>query len=163
MAVLAGLLLAAALLGPGLAGARRRLRRRARRRSEPAQLAVGAWLELLDGLEQAGLPTNPGDTTGEVASAAGQVFGPDLARPVEEVGAVAERAMFSVSGPPDHPTAQQAWATQQTVRRTVHRGLDRRQRVRALLAVGSAPRRPSGRRAGASAGASGASSPQGGR
>ena len=60
-------------------------------------------------------------------------------------------AMFSVSGPPDHPTARRAWETQQTVRRTVHRGLDRRQRVRALLAVGSAPRRPSGRRAGASA------------
>jgi hypothetical protein len=141
--VLAGVLAAAALLGPGLAGARRLVRRRARRRTEPAQLAVGAWLELLDGLEQAGVATRPADTTREVANAAGQVFGPNLARPVEEVGAVAERAMFSVSGPPDRSAAQEAWATQQALRRTVHRSLDRRQRARALLAVGSAPRRPS--------------------
>jgi hypothetical protein len=150
MLVLGAVLLAAVLLGPGLAAARRLWRRRARRRPESAQLAVGAWLELLDGLEQAGMPTSPGDTTREVASAAGHVFGTDLARPVEEVGAVAERAMFSVSGPPDHPTAQQAWATQLTVRRAIHRGLDRRQRVRALLAVGSAPRRPSSGRSGGS-------------
>jgi hypothetical protein len=156
MAVFGGVVIAATLLGPGLAGARRLLRRRARRRSEPALLAVGAWLELLDGLEQAGMSTNPADTIGEVAGATGQVFGPDLAQPVEEVGAVAEQAMFSVSGPPDGPAAQQAWATQQSLRRRLHRNLDRRQRARALLTVGSAPRRPSG-----SWGASGASGSQG--
>jgi hypothetical protein len=143
LAVLGGALVAAALLGPGLAGARRLVRRRARRRPEPDQLAVGAWLELLDSLEQAGIATRPADTVAEVASAAGQVFGPDLARPVEEVGAVAERGMFSVTRPPDDGAAQQAWATQLSIRRTVHSSLDRRQRARALLAVGSAPRRPS--------------------
>ncbi len=143
LVVLGGAAVAAALLGPGLAGARRVLRRRARRQDEPAQLAVGAWLELLDGLQQAGMATRSADTAEEVASAAGQVFGPDLTGLVQDVGAVAERAVFSVSGPPDHPEAQQAWATQRTVRRTIHRSLDRRQRARALLAVGSAPRRPS--------------------
>jgi hypothetical protein len=143
VAVTAGVLMAIALLGPGLAGARRLLRRRARRRPEPTQLAVGAWLELLDTLEQAGLAASPADTNAEVARAAGHVFGSDLAGPVEEVGSVAERAMFSVHGTPDQPAAQQAWATQQALRRTVHRSLDRRQRARALLAVGSAPRRPS--------------------
>lgn len=143
VAVLGGLLGAAALLGPGLAGARRSWRRRSRRRPEPAELAVGAWLELLDGLEQAGMATRPADTTEEVASAVGEVFGAELAGPVAEVGAVAERGMFSVTRPPDPEAAQQAWATQGTVRRAIHRSLDRRQRARALLAVGSAPRRPS--------------------
>jgi Transglutaminase-like superfamily len=143
LAVLGSLLLAAALFGPGLAGARRIRRRRARRGDEPAELAVGAWLELLDGLQQAGLTTSPADTAEEVAGAAGQVFGSDLTRTVHQVGAVAERAMFSVHDPPDQPAAEHAWATQQTVRQTIHRRLDRRQRARAALAVGSAPRRPS--------------------
>ena len=106
LAGLGGLLVAAALLGPGLAGARRILRRRARRGHEPAQLAVGAWLELLDGLHQAGLTTSPADTAEEVAGAAGQVFGADLSQTVHEVGAVAERAMFSVNDPPDQPAAE---------------------------------------------------------
>jgi hypothetical protein len=144
LAVLGGGLALVALLGPGLAAARRLLRRRARHQIDPSQLAVGAWLELLDGLEQAGMATGLGDTTVEVASEAGRHFGPDLTEPVQQVGSVAERAVFSVTGPPDEEAAQRAWETQRSVRHAVHGRLDRRQRVRALLAVGSAPRQPSG-------------------
>jgi hypothetical protein len=143
LVVLGGVLVVAALLGPGLAGVRRLLRRRARRRNDPSQLAVGAWLELLDGLQQAGMITGPGDTSGEVATEAGHHFGPDVTSPVQAVGAVADQAVFSVSDPPDREAAEDAWETQRQVRRAVHRGLDGRQRVRALLAVGSAPREPS--------------------
>jgi transglutaminase-like putative cysteine protease len=136
----AGLL--AVLLGPGLAAARRLLRRRARRGSDPTHLAVGAWLELLDALQQAGMVTGSGDTSGEVATEAGRHFGPDVTTPVHEVGAVADQAMFSVREPPDELAARGAWETQRAVRQAVHGRLDRRQRLRALLAVGSAPGTP---------------------
>jgi hypothetical protein len=143
LAVLGGLLVVAVLVGPGLAGVRRIVRRRARRGADPSQLAVGAWLELLDGLQQAGMITGPGDTSGEVATEAGRHFSPDVTAPVQAVGAVADQAVFSVTDPPDREAAEDAWETQRQVRRAVHRGLDGRQRVRALLAVGSAPREPS--------------------
>jgi hypothetical protein len=89
------------------------------------------------------MATGVGDTTVEVASEAGRHFGPDLTDPVQQVGAVAERAVFSVTGAPDEEAAQQAWETQRSVRLAVRGRLDRRQRLRALLAVGSAPRQPS--------------------
>jgi hypothetical protein len=142
LATLGGAVVLAALLGPGWAGARRILRRRARRQDNPSRLAVGAWLELLDALQQAGMTSAAGDTSAEVATEAGRHFDPDLVRPVQEVGAVADQALFSLSRPPDHLAANQAWETQQAVRDAVHRSLDRRQRLRAALAVGSAPRAP---------------------
>ncbi len=138
-----GAVVLAALLGPGLAGARRLRRRRARRRADPSELAVGAWLELLDGLQQAGMAAGAAATTAEVASEAGRHFGPDVTGPVQEVGAVADRAVCSVAAPPDAGAAEAAWAAQRAVRQTIRQGLDRRQRARALLAVGSAPREPS--------------------
>jgi hypothetical protein len=129
------------LAGPGLAALRRLLRRRSRLVEQPGGLAVGAWLELLDGLQQAGMVSGPGATTAEVASEAGNHFGAELQEPVAAVGAVADQALCS-STPPDRASAEQAWSTQRDLRRRVHRGLDQRQRARALLAVGSQPRRP---------------------
>jgi len=139
----AGVLALALLGGPGLAGIRRLLRRRSRRQPrEPPELAVGAWLELLDGLQQAGMLIGSGDTSAEVATEAGRHFGPDVTGPVREIGDVAERAVCSMSTPPDEADADRSWESQRSVRRIVLRGLDRRQRARALLSVGSAPRQP---------------------
>ena len=140
--IVVGVLVLAALVGPGLAGVRRLARRRSRRRQEPSLLAVGAWLELLDGLYQAGMTTGRGDTSAEVAAEAGRHFSSDITAPVSEVGALAEQAVCSTHHPPDEQAATHAWDLQRTVRRTVHRGLDRRQRARALLMVGSEPRFP---------------------
>jgi hypothetical protein len=137
-----GLVVVLALLGPGLAAARRAVRRQARHSEEPAELAIGAWLELLDSLSQAGMVTAPGATSSEVAAEAGRHFGPDLCEPVAEVGSLADRAVCSLRDPPDGPSAQAAWDAQRGVRRTVHGRLERAQRARALLAVGSGPRRP---------------------
>ncbi len=142
LAVLGGGLLIAALLGPGLAGARRQIRRRARHQNDASGLAVGAWLELLDALQQSGMVSAPGDTADEVAIEAGRHFGPDVTGPAHEVGVVANQAMFSWRDPPGHQAAQQAWETQQALRGAVRHRLDRRQRLRALFTVGSAPRRP---------------------
>jgi Transglutaminase-like superfamily/TgpA N-terminal domain len=139
---LLGVLAILALAGPGLATARRAWRRRSRRSADPVALAVGAWLELLDGLEQAGMATPTGSTTSEVAGEAAIHFSPDVAAPVRVVGAVADQAIFSPAGPPDTATAESAWETQRALRRTVRRGLDRRQRLRAVLSVGSSTRRP---------------------
>jgi hypothetical protein len=131
------------LAGPGLAGLRRLVRRRVRRRrSDPSELAVGAWLELLDGLHQAGLSPPRGATSTEVAADAGRAFGPDVATPVRQVGELADRAVFSVSHPPGLADAEEAWREQRRVRRSVLRSLDRRQRTRALLSVGPAQRHP---------------------
>ena len=106
LAVVAGGLLLAGLLGPGLAGVRRVLRRRARYGADPSHLAVGAWLELLDGLQQAGMATGPSATSGEVATEAGLHFGPDVTESVHQVGAVADRAVCSPLSPPDEEAAQ---------------------------------------------------------
>jgi hypothetical protein len=61
------------------------------------------------------------------------------------VGEVADRAVFSISHPPDRADAEEAWEEQRRVRGTVLHSLDRRQRTRALLSVGSTPRHPSNR------------------
>jgi hypothetical protein len=61
------------------------------------------------------------------------------------VGEVADRAVFSVAHPPELADAEEAWQEQRRVRRVVLGTLDRRQRARALLSVGSAPRHPSRR------------------
>ena len=137
-----GVLAILAMAGPGLAAARRAGRRRSRRSEDPAELAVGAWLELLDGLDQAGMATAPGSTTAEVASEAAIHFSSDIAGPVSLVGSVADRAMFSPARPPDTASAESAWETQRALRRRIHSGLDRRQRIRAVLSVGSSARRP---------------------
>jgi hypothetical protein len=129
-------------LGPGLAAARRAVRRRARHADEPAELAVGAWLEMLDSLSQAGMVTAPGATSSEVAAEAGRYFGPDLVEPVYEIGSVADQAVCSLRDPPDGPTALAAWEAQRALRRAVRGRLERPQRARALLMVGSGPRRP---------------------
>ncbi|MGH9055072.1 MAG: DUF4129 domain-containing transglutaminase family protein [Acidimicrobiales bacterium] len=141
--VLIGLLVLAVLAGPGLAAVRRHLRRRVRSAAEPRALAVGAWLELLDGLDRAGYEPARGTTSSEVAEEAGRHFGPDVVAPVRQVGALADRAVFS-SRPPDASEAQGSWSSQRDVRRAIHRGLDRRQRAKALLSVGSSPRQPGG-------------------
>ena len=138
----AAIVVAALLVGPGLAGLRRQIRRRRRHRADPSELAVGAWLELLDGLHQAGLPPPRGATSAEVAVDAGRAFGADVAAPVRQVGELADRAVFSVRHPPEQADAEDAWREQRRLRRAVLRSLDRRQRTRALLSVGAAPRDP---------------------
>jgi len=139
------LVLVAVAAGPGLAGSRRAWRRHSRKVDDPRELAVGAWLELLDGLSQAGMATPPGSTTSEVAAEAGSHFGPGVVDSVRRVGAAADQAVFSLSDPPGASRAQEAWTVQSTLRREVHCSLDRRLRARALLSVGCSPRRPSGR------------------
>ena len=138
----AAIVVAALLAGPGLAGLRRQIRRRRRHRTDPSELAVGAWLELLDGLHQAGLSPPRGATSAEVAVDAGRAFGADVTAPVRQVGELADRAVFSVSHPPERADAEDAWREQHRLRRAVLRRLDRRQRTRALLSVGAAPRDP---------------------
>jgi hypothetical protein len=81
-----------------------------------------------------------------VAANAGRHFGEAVVEPIREAGAVADQAVYSVSSPPDPPRAQQAWQCSRTVRRAALATLDRRQRLRASLAVGHAPRRPTTRR-----------------
>jgi hypothetical protein len=144
--VLLGIVVCGLLAGPGFAGLRRWVRRRLRRRSVPSELAVGAWLELLDGLHQAGLSPARGATSAEIAADAGRAFGEDVAAPVRQVGEVADRAVFSISHPPERADAEEAWEEQRRVRHIVLHSLDRRQRVRALLSVGSTPRQPSSRK-----------------
>ena len=142
--VLAGVVLLILAVGPAAAAARRIWRRRCRRVGDPAALAVGAWLELLDGLSQAGMPTGPGATSSEVAAEVGSCFGSDSAEPVQLVGSLADRAVCSTREPPDAASAEAAWRTQRNLVHRIHARLDRRQRARALMSVGSSPRRPSG-------------------
>jgi hypothetical protein len=133
------LLLAA---GPGQAAARRARRRRSRRSDRPDELAVGAWLELLDDLERAGMEPTRGWTSTEVADEVGLHFGEEHQPSVRAVGALADQAVFSTSPDLDLESAQRAWRTQEDAARGVLRSLDRRQRIRALVSVGRGPRLP---------------------
>jgi hypothetical protein len=134
--------LAGLVAGPGLAAARRWVRRRSRRGHSPRELAVGAWLELLDGLGRAGLPAAAGETSSEVGDRAGYCFGHEIGDPVREVGMLAERAVCS-SAEIDAATALRAWESQRALWRSIYRRLDRRQKLHFLLSVGSSPRAPS--------------------
>jgi len=49
---------------------------------------------------------------------------------------LADRGMCSLSNPPDWESAVTAWETQRELGREIHRGLDRRQRVRMMMSVG---------------------------
>jgi hypothetical protein len=143
--IVVGVALLALAVGPGSAAGRRLWRRRSRRASpDPAALAVGAWLELLDGLSQAGMRSAPGSTSTEVAREAGVSFGPEVIDPVHEVGSLADRAVCSTREPPDMAGAEQAWITQRNLVHRIHADLDRRARARALMSVGPSPRLPSG-------------------
>ena len=146
LAAIAGLLVVAGLGGPGQAAARRWLRRRRRRSADPGVLAVGAWLELLDGLDRAGMRPVPGATATEVAQEVGHHFGAELVPRAAAVAATADRAVFSTTSPVAPDAALEAWQDAQDVCRRVLGGLDTRQRLRSSILVGSAPSRPSGSR-----------------
>ena len=143
VAVIVGLLVLLGLAGPGQAAARRAWRRRARRSADPSELAVGAWLELLDGLDRAGVPAGTGTTNAEVAADLGTHFGPELAAPAATLAGLADRAVCSVSAPVDAAAATEAWELQRSLHRQLTAQLDRRGRLRYLLSVGRAPRHPS--------------------
>lgn len=137
-----GLLLLLLLAGPAQAAARRAWRRQGRRSADPAVLAVGAWLELLDGLDRAGMRPPSGATNAEVVAEVGHHFGSELAGSASEVAALAERAVYSSARPPDDAAARLAWQAQRALRRRVTATLDLRQRLGAAVRVGSAPAHP---------------------
>ena len=117
----------------------RRRRTRLRYSTDPALLAGGAWLELLDSLSRAGMDVHEAWTTSQVATEAGRHFGAAVPDRVRRVGRLADRGMCSLSDPPDWESAVAAWDTQRELGREIHRGLDGRQRVRMMMSVG--PRR----------------------
>ena len=137
-----GVLAAAAAAGPGQAGARRAWRRRSRGSGDAGEMAVGAWLELLDALQRAGMPPRSGATSTELVADAADHFGLELGEAAASVATVADRAVFSPSSPVDELTAQTAWVATRSIEAMLARGLCRRDRLRYLLAVGSAPRSP---------------------
>lgn len=135
-------LLIAGLAGPGQAAARRYWRRRRRKSPDPAELAVGAWLELIDGLSRAGMPVPAGATNGEVAADVANHFDIDLVESVATVAATAERAVCSMAEPVDDESAIRCWELQRAVSRRLRTTLDRRARLQHLVTVGTAPSRP---------------------
>jgi hypothetical protein len=109
---------------------------------DPSELAVGAWLELLDGLWRAGMRPDPAATGAEIAVGARDHFGASVEAPVASVAALADRALFHPHGVADISDARGAWVAQQWVNREASATLDRRQRVRAILRVGTYPVSP---------------------
>ena len=130
-------ILALALLAVGVAAGRRAARRHRRRRGDPAAVAVGAWLEVLDGLSRGGLEPGRSATTHEVADLAAGSYGPELLAPVRVVGDLADRAVFSTRAGVDRAAAEGAWLAARDVGRHIRSKLSRAQLVRATLAVGA--------------------------
>jgi hypothetical protein len=137
-----GLVVAVLLAGPALSATRRYLRTRARRSDDPIVLATGAWLELLDGLDRAGMQVADSATGMEVAGEAAAHFGAEVRSQVVDVAVIVDRGLYSTLDPPTAEDALRAWSAQRQLTRHVLQGLDRRQRARALMTVGSSPRRP---------------------
>lgn len=134
------------LLGGGLAvpALRRRLRRLARHRlDDPALLAAGAWLELLDGLSRLGVEVPSSATSTDVASQVADRFGEELGPAVRLVGTVADQALYCTEWPVDEASARLAWDSQRRLYRSVRHSTPGREKAHALLLVGSAPARPS--------------------
>jgi hypothetical protein len=136
----------AAILVFGIAAARRTIRRRLRRSGDPAGLAVGAWLELLDDLRCVGVVASDAATSGEVAEAAGHQLGPEVVRPVRAIGSIADQALCSSHVAVDAEAAQVAWRMERSLARQMRSQLPGKERARAALKVGGAPRRPISRR-----------------
>ena len=130
------------LAGPGQATVRRARRRRRRHSPEARALAAGAWLEFMDGLERAGLVPVAGATASEIASEVGHHFGPEHLPAARTLAAVADEAVFSSQSPLAYEVAVDAWTRAQGLTREVLAGLDRRQRLRAAVLVGSSPSTP---------------------
>jgi hypothetical protein len=142
--VIAGSIAILALAGgPGQAALRRARRRRRRRLvSDPPALAVGAWLEFLDGLERAGMVPGRGATASEIVTEVGHHFGRDHVAPARLLADAADEAVFSPAPGLTIESAQETWEAAQHLSRRVVAGLDRRQRLRAAVRVGSSPANP---------------------
>jgi hypothetical protein len=139
----AAVLLLMLLAGPGQAAVRRDRRRRRRRdSSEPRELAVGAWLELLDGLERAGLVPTAGATASEIAAEVGHHFGREHIPAARKLAGVADAAVFSSHDWLTYESAIGVWTDAHGLTRQILAGLDRRQRLRAAVLVGSSPATP---------------------
>lgn len=141
----ASVLVVILLAGPGQAGLRRARRRLRRRSSEPRALAVGAWLEFLDGLERAGLVPVAGATASEIAAEVGHHFGTEHMPAARSLAGVADEAVFSPRTSLTYEDALEMWADAQGLTRQVLAGLERRQRLRAAVLVGSSHATPEGK------------------
>jgi len=141
-AVIIGLL-AGGLLVPAV---RRRLRRLARHQAaDPALLAAGAWLELLDGLSRLGLDVAPSATSTDVAEKITERFGTDFGPPARFVGRAADQALYSTVWPIEDARARSAWDSQRRLYKAMRRSLGYEVAAQSLMRVGNAPTRPSRR------------------
>jgi hypothetical protein len=133
-------LLAAFLGAPAV---RRRLRRVARHQADdPAAMAAGAWLELVDGLSRLGLDIVPSATSTEVVDQLASRFGEDFGPPARVVASLADQALYSTIWPLDESGAQLAWDSQRQLCRRLRRQVGFRDRAQSLLLVGPGPARP---------------------
>jgi hypothetical protein len=136
LALLAGFL--------GTPALRRRLRRLARHQADdPALLAAGAWLELLDGLSRLGIEVASSATCLQVVDDVTHHFGDQARAPAHLVGNVADQALYSARWPVDEERARLAWTSQQQLYGFMRRSVDHKRRLRSLMVVGIAPARPS--------------------
>ncbi|MCU1489883.1 MAG: transglutaminase protein [Acidimicrobiaceae bacterium] len=119
-----------------LSGAiRRSARRRHRRRGVPERQVVGAWQEVLDGLEEADLgPTAPW-TGEEVAQRATERFGMQAGESTRAVAVLADQALFSSANGLDEEDAVSAWAAQSQLHSAVRSALPWHLRVAMFLRV----------------------------
>ncbi len=129
--------------GLGLPAVRRRLRRRARHRTnDPAVLTAGAWLELIDGLFRLGVQVDGSATSRDVAAEVTSRFGDAFGPPATVLATLSDQALYSTEWPVDAAGAHLAWDTQRRLYSALRSSAGQRDRARALLLVGPSPARP---------------------
>jgi TgpA N-terminal domain/Transglutaminase-like superfamily len=109
------------------------LRRRRRRRGDPARRVVGAWAESLDLLSELKVADVPALTSTEVGDVVGDRYGPEARDHVGQIGALADRAIFSTSARFTDADADACWRAYADLRRESFSGLAPAQRAVALL------------------------------
>jgi transglutaminase-like putative cysteine protease len=115
LGILAAAVLAALLLPVGIVVRKAQLRRRRRATGEPGAAVAGAWDEVLDRLDEAGLGSNPSLTALEVAMLAPRRgVARNATLPLHDLASTYTRVTYS-PGAPAADDARRAWSDVSTI------------------------------------------------
>ncbi|HEY3096745.1 MAG TPA: transglutaminaseTgpA domain-containing protein [Acidimicrobiia bacterium] len=132
VALLTGALAGVVGVAAAIVAAKRRRRQRRRGRRDPAEAITGAWEEVLDRLDEAGVRRVPARTPLELAAHAATQLPEDAAPPLRDLAETYTAARYA-SAPPDRLVARAAWRDAGAVSSALRSGARLRERWRRRL------------------------------
>jgi len=132
VALLIGALAGVVGVAVAIVAVKRRRRQRRRGRHDPADAITGAWEEVLDRLDEAGVRRVPARTPLELAAHAATQLPEDAAPPLRDLAETYTAARYA-SAPPDRLVARAAWRDAGAVSSALRSGAGLRERWRRRL------------------------------